>query len=129
MRPSIAVDIIIEKDGKVVLIKRNKEPFRNCFALPGGFVEYGEKVEEAAIRESKEETNLDIKIKELLGVYSDPKRDPRGHVISIVFIATPINLDLKSSSDAINVRWFKMKEVPNNLAFDHKKILEDFLNK
>ncbi|RLI30286.1 NUDIX hydrolase, partial [Candidatus Bathyarchaeota archaeon] len=86
--PRIAVDVVIvRKDGSIVLIKRKNEPFKDHWAIPGGFVEYGERVEEAAIREAKEETGLEIRIKKLVGVYSDPNRDPRGHVISITYLA------------------------------------------
>jgi ADP-ribose pyrophosphatase YjhB (NUDIX family) len=126
MKPFITVDIIIEKDGKIVLIKRAKEPFKDYFALPGGFIDLGEFAEDAAIREAKEETNLDVEIKGILGAYSDPKRDPRGHVISVVFIATSKSLDLKAGDDASCVGWFRLEEIPEKLAFDHKKIIDDY---
>jgi len=85
-RPLIAVDGVLIKDGKILLVRRGKEPFRGYYALPGGFVEYGETVERAVVREVYEETGIKTRVKELLGVYSDPNRDPRGHVISIAFI-------------------------------------------
>ena len=124
--PRIAVDVVIvRKDGSIVLIKRKNEPFKDHWAIPGGFVEYGERVEEAAIREAKEETGLEIRIKKLVGVYSDPNRDPRGHVISIAYLAEETGGTLKAATDAKEVSAFR--EIPKNLAFDHEKILKDVL--
>ena len=80
--PKLTVDAIITKNDKILLIKRRRKPFKDFWALPGGFVNYGEKVEDAVIREVLEETNLECKIEKLLGVYSDPNRDPRGHTVS-----------------------------------------------
>ncbi|HPC81679.1 MAG TPA: NUDIX hydrolase, partial [Methanofastidiosum sp.] len=99
MSPSLAVDILILFNNKLVLIKRGKEPFKDSFAIPGGFVEYGEAVESAAIREAKEETDLEVAELSLLGIYSDPNRDPRGHTISIVFHGKGIGIP-KAGSDA-----------------------------
>ncbi len=123
-KPSIAVDGIITKGGKILLIKRKNEPFKGKWALPGGFVEYGERVEEAVLREIKEETGLNAKIKKLLGVYSDPNRDPRGHTISIVFILEAEG-EAKGGDDAEEAKFFDLKKLPS-LAFDHKKIVDDF---
>ncbi len=124
--PALAVDIIIFFDNKLILIKRGREPFKDSFAIPGGFVEYGETVENAAIRESKEETGLDITKLTLLGVYSKPDRDPRGHTVSIVFhgigSGTP-----KAGDDAKELGLFDLNQIPKNLAFDHNKIIQDFL--
>jgi len=86
-RPVVAVDVLIRKDDGYVFIKRKNEPYRGCWAIPGGLVEYGETVEQAAEREAKEETGLDVKLIRLVGVYSDPTRDPRGHCISIAYLA------------------------------------------
>lgn len=120
----LAVDIVIRtKDGKIVFIKRLNPPFRGYFALPGGFVEYGEKLEEAAVREAMEETGLKIENLKLVGVYSDPNRDPRGHVVSVAFLAEEGGGSLKASDDAGEVK--ALKEPPENLAFDHKTILRD----
>lgn len=122
--PLLAVDIVIKtKDDRIVFIKRLNPPFKGFFALPGGFVEYGEKVEEAAIREAKEETGLDVEDLRLIGVYSDPNRDPRGHVVSIAFLAKEKGGVLKASSDAKEVT--ALKEPPEKLAFDHELILRD----
>ncbi|MEM5829636.1 MAG: NUDIX hydrolase [Candidatus Aenigmatarchaeota archaeon] len=122
------VDIIIEKGSKIVLIKRKKEPFKDKWVLPGGHVEENETVEEAAIREAKEETSLDVKLKGILGVYSDPKRDPRYLTISTVFIVKPLSKKIKAGSDAAKVEWIDVRKIDwNNLGFDHLKILKDYL--
>jgi 8-oxo-dGTP diphosphatase len=125
--PVVAVDIIIElldRPGRpIVLIERKHEPLG--WALPGGFVEIGECVEEAAVREAAEETNLEITLSTLLGVYSDPDRDPRGHSVSAVYVATsagaPVAMD-----DAAAVRVFDLDRLPTQLAFDHAEILDDY---
>lgn len=125
-RPLLTVDTIIRRrDGSIVLVKRLNPPFKNFYAIPGGFVEYGETAEEAAIREAKEETGLDVRIQRLVGVYSDPNRDPRGHIVTIVYLAEEIGGKLRPSSDAEEVKTFK--EIPSKLAFDHGKILRDAL--
>ena len=124
--PSLAVDIIIFLDNKLVLIKRGREPFKDCFALPGGFVEYGETVENAAIREAKEETGLDITNISLLGIYSKPDRDPRGHTVSIVFHGNGNGIP-KAGDDAKEIFLFDISQIPTNLAFDHNRIIQDFL--
>jgi len=127
-RPLVAVDVIIVRpDGSLVLVRRGKEPFKGYWALPGGFVEYGETVEEAAIREAREETGLEVKLKGLIGVYSKPDRDPRGHVISVAFLAEEIGGRLRPASDAAEVRAFL--ELPKELAFDHSEIVRDAIAK
>jgi 8-oxo-dGTP diphosphatase len=121
--PTPTVDIIIEFNDRIVLIERLNEPYG--WALPGGFVEYGETVETAAIREAAEETSLEIRLLEQFYVYSDPARDARKHTISVVFIAeangTPIAKD-----DAKAVGLFDLCALPVPLCFDHQKILEDY---
>ena len=121
--PAPTVDTIIEVAGGIVLIKRRFPP--PGWALPGGFVEYGETVEAAAVREAAEETGLTVTLTELLGVYSDPRRDPRRHTIAVVFVASargePVGGD-----DAAEARVFTPATFPAPLAFDHAKILEDY---
>ena len=121
---TLTVDAIIPYKGGIVLIKRKNEPFKGYYALPGGIVEYGERVEDAAIREVMEETGLECRIKKLVGVYSDPERDPRGHFVSICFLMEVVGGELKASSDAEDVKIFKLKELPK-LAFDHEKMIKD----
>ena len=123
--PHLTVDGIILHKNRIVLIRRKTSPFKNCYALPGGFVDYGETVENAAIREVKEETGLETKIKNLFGIYSDPERDPRGHTVTVVYCLKVVGGKLKSGSDAVGVKLFSLNNLPE-LAFDHQKILEDF---
>ena len=128
--PYLAVDGIIkifEKDRfkGIVLIERKNPPFG--LALPGGFVEVGERVEDALIREMKEETTLNVKIERLLNVYSDPKRDPRFHTASCVFICSATGTP-KGSDDAKEAFVYRLEDIPfDRLVFDHKKILRDFI--
>ncbi|MCD6472376.1 NUDIX hydrolase [Candidatus Aerophobetes bacterium] len=124
--PIPTVDIIIEKDEGIVLIKRKNPPYG--WALPGGFVDYGESLEEAVEREAKEETNLNIIDARQFHTYSDPKRDPRFHTVTTVFIGKGEGM-MKPSDDAEKIKVLKKGEIPSNLAFDHKKILEDYLKK
>jgi ADP-ribose pyrophosphatase YjhB (NUDIX family) len=126
--PVPTVDVIIEierKDGEVgiVLINRKNPPFG--WALPGGFVDYGETLEEAARREAREETSLEIELLSQFHTYSDPKRDPRQHTISTVFIARVQGIP-KAQDDAREIGIFTQKEINFPLAFDHQKILEDY---
>jgi 8-oxo-dGTP diphosphatase len=125
--PLLAADIIIEltdfPDRPIVLIERANPPYG--WAIPGGFVDLGEIVEQAAIREAKEEVSLDVRLLALLGIYSDPSRDTRGHTVTAVYVAeaagTPIAAD-----DAKNCRLFNLNELPEPLAFDHAQVLADY---
>lgn len=119
----LTADTIIECQGKIVLIERKYEPLG--FALPGGFVEVGESVEQAAIREAKEETNLDVTLRALLGIYSHPERDPRGHNVCTVFIATAKGTPV-AGDDAGAVHLFDIKAKMPALVFDHLQILADY---
>lgn len=123
--PFPTVDLIIEKEGEVVLIKRLKEP--RMWALPGGFCEYGESLEEAALREAYEETGFEVELLEQFYTYSEPERDPRQHNITTVFLARPKGGSLRAGDDAEEAKFFPLKELPSELAFDHKRILEDFI--
>ncbi len=125
--PLPTVDVILYNYKKeVLLIERKNPPFG--FALPGGFVDVGETVEEAAKREIKEETGLDIEIDMVFGIYSSPHRDPRYHTITTVFIAKlPENQSPLAGDDAKKCTVFPLHNLPH-MAFDHKEILEDFLN-
>ncbi len=120
--PVPTVDIIIEYAGGIVLIERKNPPFG--WAIPGGFVEEGESMENAAVREAKEETSLDVELKQLLYVYSDPSRDPRSHTVSAVFIAEGQG-ELCAKDDAANAQVFSGK-LPDVMAFDHGEILADY---
>ncbi len=125
--PVPTVDIIIElgdADGGIVLIERKNPP--PGWALPGGFVDYGETLEQAAVREAKEETSLDVALVRQLHTYSDPDRDPRGHTISTVFIATAAGAP-RARDDARAVAVFLPENVRVPLAFDHRKILDDYI--
>jgi 8-oxo-dGTP diphosphatase len=122
--PVPTVDIIIETPDGIVLIERKNTPLG--WALPGGFVDYGESLEDAAIREAWEETSLRVSDLRLLGCYSDPRRDPRQHTISTVFIATADGTP-RAGDDAAGLAVFAAENLPENLCFDHRKILDDYL--
>ena len=128
-KPGITVDIIVCFDNsEIILIKRNKNPYKGYWALPGGYLEYGkETLEDAAIRELKEETGLRV-IKDnlhLIGIYSDPNRDPRGHTISAVYFTSRVKGKLRSGDDAEGVKLFSLYKKLPKLAFDHKKMIEN----
>jgi len=114
-------------DQGVVLVERKYPPFKGAFALPGGFVEYGESTEQAVVREIQEETGLKTRVERLVGVYSDPDRDPRGHTVSAVYVLEILGGELRAGSDAQKVGVFSKSEFPK-LAFDHKQILKDALS-
>lgn len=122
--PSLAVDAVISHEEGVVLIERGEPPFEGAWALPGGFVEVGETVEQACVRESLEETGLEVELTGLVGVYSDPARDPRGHVVSVTFAAEAVGGELRGADDAARARVFAWDDLPE-LAFDHAGILSD----
>ncbi len=131
--PFPTVDIIIEirsnlfqeeKKREIVLIRRKNPPFG--WALPGGFVDYGESLESAAVREAEEETSLRVKLKYQLGAYSDPGRDPRSHTISVVFVAEATGRPV-AGDDAKEVDIFDPQHLPEDLAFDHRTIIDDYL--
>lgn len=125
-RPFLTVDCVVFQNDAVVLIKRGNEPFKGQYALPGGFVEYGETVEDACRRETLEETGLEVRQLRLIGVYSKPDRDPRGHSVSIAFLGIADTSQMKAGSDAAEVElvsnWREAE-----IAFDHKDIISDAL--
>jgi 8-oxo-dGTP diphosphatase len=120
------VDVVIpHEDGGVVVIRRAGHPFKGDHALPGGFVDVGETVEEAAVREAREETGLEVSLERLIGVYSEPDRDPRGHNVSVAFLARPVSGEPTAASDAAEASVLDPTGV--ELAFDHRRIVEDAL--
>jgi ADP-ribose pyrophosphatase YjhB (NUDIX family) len=122
--PIPTVDVIIEIESKgIVLIRRKNPPYG--WAIPGGFVDYGESLEKAAVREAKEETNLSVKLIRQFYTYSDPKRDPRHHSISTVYIAKGKGI-LKAKDDAVEIGVFTQSNLPDEIAFDHRSILHDY---
>ncbi len=126
--PRVAVDIIIEmsdRPGRPILLIERKNP-PHGWALPGGFVDVGERLEQAAIREAWEEISLEVQLKALLGCYSDPARDPRGHTISPVYVAEASG-EPRAADDAAHVQAFLPEQLPTALAFDHALILSDYL--
>lgn len=124
--PFLTVDAIIEIDGGIILIKRKNPP--PGWAIPGGFVDYNETIENAVIREAKEETALDIKLVRQFHTYSDPKRDPRHHTVSVIFIAEASGTP-KAGDDAKEAEIFFRDTLPDDIAFDHRQILEDYFSK
>ncbi|MBU5688366.1 MAG: NUDIX hydrolase [Candidatus Aenigmarchaeota archaeon] len=124
----VASDVIVQNKGKILIEKRGSEPFKGLFCLPGGRWEEGERIEETAKREVKEEAGIDIEIKDILGVYSDPKRDPRGHTLTVVFIADAENEEIKAGSDAAEVFWIEPEKLElDEMAFDHGRIIKDYI--
>ncbi len=125
--PLLAVDAIIElldQPGRpIVLIERKNPPYG--WAIPGGFMDVGERLETAAIREAKEEVCLDVTLTALLGMYSDPKRDDRGHTVTAVYVAEAKGQP-QAADDAKNLAVFNLDNLPDELAFDHKQVLEDY---
>ncbi|MBW1772770.1 MAG: NUDIX hydrolase [Deltaproteobacteria bacterium] len=124
--PLPTVDVIIAIQDGIVLIRRKNPP--HGWALPGGFVDYGESLEEAAIREAREETSLEVELLSQLGAYSDPHRDPRHHSITVVFTASAGG-EPRAADDAVEIGIFNQKNLPEDLAFDHGEILRDYYEK
>jgi 8-oxo-dGTP diphosphatase len=121
--PKLMVDVVIPSERGVVLVRRGSEPYEGQWALPGGFVEVGETVRQAAAREAAEETGLAVEVSELVGVYSEPDRDPRGHNVSVAFLARVLSGQMQAASDAAEVDVMDPNSV--ELAFDHDRIISD----
>ena len=121
--PLPTVDIIIRVGDKIVVVERKYPPYG--WALPGGFVDYGESVEQAAVRETKEETSLDLEDLEQFKVFSDPARDPRGHAITTAFVARGIG-EPRAADDAKNIDLMDPLQIDRTLVFDHQRIVEEF---
>ena len=119
----LTVDLIIELDGSVLLIERRNPP--EGWALPGGFVDYGETLESAAVREAKEETGLDVELLRQFHTYSEPGRDPRHHTVTTVFVAKAQGKAV-AGDDAREARLFQRQNLPERIAFDHREILHDY---
>jgi 8-oxo-dGTP diphosphatase len=132
--PVPAVDFIISTDtnSKILLVKRKNEPFKGMLSIPGGFINEGETAEDAMVREAKEETSLVVEPIAILGVYSDPHRDPRMHTISVTFITRIVQGNQNAHDDAAALQWVKIEDEVDKLieagqlAFDHSKILNDY---
>ena len=125
--PKLMVDVVVpSEEGHVLLIRRASDPYEGQWALPGGFVEVGETLEDAAARETEEETGLKVEIVRLVGVYSDPNRDPRGHNVSCAYLARVREGEPEAASDAAEVSFLDPSTV--ELAFDHEKIVADALS-
>lgn len=127
--PILTTDGIILKNNKILLTKRAIEPFIGYWVIPGGHVDYGERVEEALKREMKEELGILVKIKKLIGVYSDPKRDPRYHTVSVVYLCQSIRQarggKIRLNREASEFKYFSFKNLPKKIGFDHRKIIYD----
>jgi 8-oxo-dGTP diphosphatase len=133
-RPSVTVDTAVFLDRReglsILLVQRGQEPFKDLWALPGGFINMEESLEQSAKRELAEETGLEVPQVEQIGAFGDPLRDPRGRVISVAFwtLLTPDNNpQVKGSDDASHAEWFQITELPS-LAFDHDQIIQDAIN-
>lgn len=122
--PALTVDGVLIHRQSILLVQRKHEPYQGRWALPGGFVEYGERTEDAVVREVLEETGVRTKVRGLVGVYSDPIRDPRGHTVTVVYLLGLISGVLCAGDDAANVKFFKSNQLPE-LAFDHAAIVKD----
>jgi 8-oxo-dGTP diphosphatase len=129
--PRLTVDAWVrDRAGRVLLVRRGRPPFEGRWAFAGGFCDYGETTEACCARETKEETGITVKVGELLGVYSDPGRDPRGHTVTVLYACRPIRGTAVGGDDAADARWFTPRELRTlRFAFDHRKIVFEQLAK
>jgi ADP-ribose pyrophosphatase YjhB (NUDIX family) len=129
--PVPSIDLVVRKGNQILVERRGREPFKGFHCLPGGHVDYGETVEACALRELKEETTVDGKLVGILGVYSDPTRDPRGQRVTVVFIADWISGTPVGQDDALSAEWMNEAELQNPgfpFAFDHALLLKDYFS-
>ena len=124
-RPRLTVDAVVVKGGRVLLIRRGSPPFEGAWALPGGFVDKGETLEQAVLRELREETGLRGRVLGLVGAYSRPGRDPRGHTVSVVYAVEPVSGRARGGDDAAEAAWHQLAQLPP-LAFDHSEVMADY---
>lgn len=125
--PTPTVDVILQRGSKVLMIKSKKDPFKGQLALPGGFVNEGETVEDAMKREAMEETSFEVEPIDILGVYSDPRRDPRKHIMTTVFVGIILGGSGKAGDDAASIEWVELADIERQqIAFDHATILADY---
>ena len=125
--PTPTVDVILQRGSKVLMIRRKKDPFMGQLALPGGFVNEGETVEDAMKREAMEEPLLQVEPIDILGVYSDPRRDPRKHIMTTVFVGIILGGSGKAGDDAASIEWVELADIEKQqIAFDHATILADY---
>jgi UDPglucose 6-dehydrogenase len=128
VNPALAVNVIVEDKRKILLVKRRLEPFKGLWSLPGGYVEYGETAENAAKRELKEECGIDVQLLRIIGVFSSPERHPWKHVIAICYTAKKVGGQVKAGANEENANFFKINCIPEKLAFDHAKMMKDYIN-
>jgi len=127
-KPSVTADGIVFNGKEIVLIRRAKEPFRGSYALPGGFLDFNETLEHCVVREVQEETGLKTEIVDLVGVYSSPDRDPRGHFVTAVYQLKTVGGSIRAGDDAADAEWVPLDKLPK-FAFDHGKIVQDFMSR
>jgi len=129
--PRVTVDAFVrDRRGRLLLVRRGHPPFEGRWALPGGFCEWKETTESCCAREAKEETGLTVKVGELLGVYSAPDRDPRGHNVTVLYAARPIRGKVAGGDDAAEAKWFTPRELRSlRFAFDHRGIVPEHLRR
>lgn len=123
--PLLMVDAVIIQDGKVLLTKRNIPPYKGWWCLPGGHLDYGETCEKGIIREVEEETGFKTRVVKLIGVYSDPKRDPRGHFVSATYLLKIIGGKTKQNKEVKETKFFSLKELPQKIVPDHRNAIRD----
>jgi len=127
-KPSVTADGIVTRGNDILLVRRGKEPYKGFHALPGGFLDPGERLEECVVREVLEETGVRSAVVGLVGVYSAPDRDPRGHFVTAVYHLRPLSGTARAGDDAAEVEWVPLDRLPR-LAFDHGRIVQDFLSR